>query len=365
MTEPLLSTETLYGSQNDSAQSKARYQSLGEHTSTHGFKRDYTNTPPPGALHTTLGQWMLQGQSCGSPLSTMSSLSPSESIATPPPYPDQLPLAGYYLDERQHQPCQDSAVGCASYGSVAKVHWESQCATTNNWNEHSMAPGWPNDIYPGLPLPATEPFVSSIPVIAPPAFSLPSTSTSHSTTNHLFATAPRFQSNEADSDTSDSESEASNTDIHEPGRTPNSHTTPHFTITKWDLSSTPPYTRQQSHPFPCPLTGHLDTRGKLCTANFARPEHCRRHVKTVHGAAREYHCKVPRCERAFSRGDNLRDHYWTHLQRGGRVGKNDKMTLEELREVLGRGERRLVRRLRVKMERLRERQGRGVVRARL
>ncbi|CAN9120598.1 unnamed protein product [Alternaria alternata] len=51
----------------------------------------------------------------------------------------------------------------------------------------------------------------------------------------------------------------------------------------------------------------------------------------------------------FSRGDNLRDHYWTHLQRGGRNGKNDKMSLPELKAFLGPKEKLLVKRLKTKL----------------
>jgi hypothetical protein len=52
----------------------------------------------------------------------------------------------------------------------------------------------------------------------------------------------------------------------------------------------------------------------------------------------------------FSRGDNLRDHYWTHLSRGGRAGVNKKMTLEELKVILGPKEKKLIRRLREKQK---------------
>jgi hypothetical protein len=80
-----------------------------------------------------------------------------------------------------------------------------------------------------------------------------------------------------------------------------------------------------------------------------RPEHLRRHIKTVHGEARDYICKLPQCRKAFSRGDNLREHYWTHIERGGRAGKNDKMTFAELKLVLGPKEKKLLRRLKLKL----------------
>ncbi|OAL07186.1 hypothetical protein IQ06DRAFT_8433 [Phaeosphaeriaceae sp. SRC1lsM3a] len=89
-----------------------------------------------------------------------------------------------------------------------------------------------------------------------------------------------------------------------------------------------------------------------CDRRFVRPEHFRRHLRTVHGDQRDYHCKV--CRRAFSRSDNLKDHYWTHVKRGGRRGKNKKYSIEELRAILGSKEKALIRKLKAKLERHKE-----------
>jgi hypothetical protein len=64
---------------------------------------------------------------------------------------------------------------------------------------------------------------------------------------------------------------------------------------------------------------------------------------------RPWKCKVPGCIRPFSRGDNLRDHYFTHIERGGRVGKNRKMEFHELKALLGPKERKLSRKLKLKL----------------
>jgi uncharacterized Zn-finger protein len=72
-------------------------------------------------------------------------------------------------------------------------------------------------------------------------------------------------------------------------------------------------------------------------------------VKSKHTGKREYGCQIPGCGTMFSRGDNLRDHYWTHLHRGGRAGKNKKYTLPQLKEILGSKEKKLVRKLRQKL----------------
>ncbi|KAI4681222.1 uncharacterized protein J4E88_005729 [Alternaria novae-zelandiae] len=56
-----------------------------------------------------------------------------------------------------------------------------------------------------------------------------------------------------------------------------------------------------------------------------------------------------------AKGDNLRDHYWTHVNRGGRAGKNNKMSIPELKAILGPKERPLIRRLKMKLNLLKER----------
>lgn len=87
-----------------------------------------------------------------------------------------------------------------------------------------------------------------------------------------------------------------------------------------------------------------------CGRVFVCPEHLRRHVKSKHSQEKEHRCVVPECKMSFARSDNLRSHYWTHLQRGGRVGKNKKFTLAELGNILGQNEKTLIRRLRKKLK---------------
>ncbi|KAI0572992.1 hypothetical protein Alg130_10278 [Pyrenophora tritici-repentis] len=87
-----------------------------------------------------------------------------------------------------------------------------------------------------------------------------------------------------------------------------------------------------------------------CGQTFGRSEHRRRHCKTVHSKERLYICKVPDCEKSFSRGDNLRDHYWSHVERGGRGGKNKKMGIPELKAILGPKEKELAKRLKEKLK---------------
>jgi hypothetical protein len=82
-----------------------------------------------------------------------------------------------------------------------------------------------------------------------------------------------------------------------------------------------------------------------CPKQFARPEHLKRHINTVHEDHLDHLCNIPKCNKAFSRRDNLRDHYWTHVERGGRIGKNDKMSLGTLIKILGPKEEKLFKKL--------------------
>lgn len=117
---------------------------------------------------------------------------------------------------------------------------------------------------------------------------------------------------------------------------------------KWSMGSDSLHISEQRH-FQCQFSKYPDAHGRWCVKSFVRPEHLRRHHKTVHGTEKNYVCKVPGCKRHFSRGDNLRDHYWTHVNRGGRAGKNTKMTLAELKVILGPKEKRLIRRLKQRL----------------
>jgi hypothetical protein len=72
----------------------------------------------------------------------------------------------------------------------------------------------------------------------------------------------------------------------------------------------------------------IDPRtGTLCTRQFARPEHLKRHVKT-HDGKREFSCNM--CPKQFNRHDNLQAHMLTHLRLPGRKGRNPKMSLAQI-----------------------------------
>jgi hypothetical protein len=153
---------------------------------------------------------------------------------------------------------------------------------------------------------------------------------------------PSSSSGNSDTDSSDSEYKGSTSTsgqrrVSRANLGPN-HSKPHV-INIMDLYSPPP-----ARPHVCP---RVDLG---CVKRFARPENVRRHIITVHGDKRDHRCKVPKCAtKPFSRGDNLRDHYWSHLERGGRNGTNDKMSLAKLKEILGPKESKLIKKLELRL----------------
>jgi hypothetical protein len=72
--------------------------------------------------------------------------------------------------------------------------------------------------------------------------------------------------------------------------------------------------------------------GQQCSARSGRPEHLRRHM-AIHTGHRGYFCKI--CFRTFGRRDNCHDHYWTHVRRPGRYGRNWKYPLEVVERIVG------------------------------
>jgi hypothetical protein len=87
--------------------------------------------------------------------------------------------------------------------------------------------------------------------------------------------------------------------------------------------------------------------GQQCSARSSRPEHLRRHM-AIHTGHRSFFCKI--CFRTFGRRDNCHDHYWTHVSRPGRYGRNWKYPLEVVERIVG--EAHLAGKLRQKMNRV-------------
>ena len=107
----------------------------------------------------------------------------------------------------------------------------------------------------------------------------------------------------------------------------------------------------------CHLTKREGKSNRVCGKLFRRKEHLTRHMKTasVHNERGYGPCAVFGCGKSSSCRDNLQDHYWTHLHKNGRSGRNKKLSLEELRNILCPDEETLYLRL---AQRLRDHQNR-------
>ncbi|KAH3938377.1 hypothetical protein HBH98_254750 [Parastagonospora nodorum] len=113
-----------------------------------------------------------------------------------------------------------------------------------------------------------------------------------------------------------------------------SHKVPVLKLGKWDMVRDLISQPQPRH-YVCGRIKNNKPNKRLCGQKFIHPGHLRRHIKTVHGESRHYFCKLPTCQKAFSRGDNLKVHYLTHLKRKGHTGRNRRMSLDKLKTELG------------------------------
>lgn len=84
-------------------------------------------------------------------------------------------------------------------------------------------------------------------------------------------------------------------------------------------------------PFKCQFSAR--TKNTTCEKSFSCRGHLERHISSKHDDW-QMECKIPGCMKRCSRIDNLRDHYWTHVD-AGRRGRNSKYSMEELEAILG------------------------------
>jgi hypothetical protein len=315
--------------------------------------------------HTTVGNvpfspWVFEVPPSSSHLSRSSSLSGSEYVSTPPPYIEQSPMynmmphslplpAGYMAvnsPELTWQPHLTEGRVCNSQPPMVQppLLWTS--------NDHGSMPLAPMEYYLHSPPVANVTTRSHQVGIRPhaPFHGLPATPADNES---IIASSDPKSDDEDDEDCSSiyarqkrGSSEAENAIC-----------AGFLKLGPWTMANDP-FTHPPARNYVCPRFGQPDSEGRPCTKGFVRPEHLRRHVRTVHSKYRPFHCKVPNCEKKFSRGDNMRDHYWTHIERGGRAGKNQKMIMPELFAILGPKEKALKWRLRLKLAKVQARQQR-------
>lgn len=331
----------------------------------HSFNESsYFSTVPPEILNfpvsrvaeSSLDPWLVDIPGIVSPDSSRLSLSPSQGIATPssdgfcsPPYPEQLQLPGYQLLE-QPQTVRSCSTSYPNWANSAE-NWERTYSESDLWSTQPfVAQPLVPQTYDAYVPPNTHlsyaqssnnalslfAFSAQIPVSLPDLFQTRGATGSPNAGYHNEDGISSDEESDWDDDESDSSQSGSS-------------------LTKSKPKTKAPCVRQDRWMIP---TGVIqsETRGYVCNVpgcktSFVRPEHLRRHVRSKHSEVKDYRCIVPGCTTSpFSRGDNLRDHYWTHLQRGGRAGKNRKYTIQELKDILGPRERKLIRKLKQKLQ---------------
>ncbi|KAI2480005.1 hypothetical protein Ptr902_08186 [Pyrenophora tritici-repentis] len=309
--------------------------------------------------------WVLEGPPCGSPLSTASSIGHSECVPTPP-------YDGVAMYEPYFHDIPDPSVGHTPWKSEPEQLWRPNYTEPTAWCSQSYVlsyhanptqdqlPVQPMHSY--MPLPRNSAYDSYVvhtdgfvapyePLTTARADSMPfrfrSTNIKPESTSNR-ENDSQSDSGSDDSDNDDSASQKSSASTKKDTRAARNV----MNLGKWANNVIDLYNNTaQQRLYECPMhVSGSQSKAVPCQRSFVRPEHLRRHVKTVHSKERLYMCKVPDCHRPFSRGDNLREHYWTHVERGGRGGKNRKMGFPELKAILGPKEKQLAKRLKRKLD---------------
>jgi hypothetical protein len=321
---------------------------------------NYAHTPGSTAVDLTFSPWLMDVPTFTSPLSRTSSLSGSEYVSTPPAYPEQSSM--YHLVDQTLPPAANYIARDSQYVSNQEFGWQPNFSGNGarrsqpHLPQHPISSWQPYDyVAPSLPPNLgylAPPYMSNIPSSAPQVglayHCKPESADATVRPSDASTPSSSSSSNNSDSDSDDSEYEESDSNSGQrKGSRSNSgphHSKPHvIKLGPWN-SIMDPYSQPSARHYICPMVEIG------CPRRFARPEHLRRHVNTVHGDKRDHRCKVPKCAtKAFSRSDNLRDHYWSHLERGGRVGKNEKMGLAELKQILGPKEKKLIKKLKKRL----------------
>jgi hypothetical protein len=288
-----------------------------------------------------------------SPFSSTSTLSGSDGFSTPR-YIEQQSLPAFNLAE------QTLPAPVRTKSATSHPGWEVPMAASNWQDEYQDAPTWSppqpfiaqswtgnNNIF-SSPFPSDLPSVPSS-IIQVMTATYPHTSQSNCQDMQHMGTQPaieEFSEEDEDDYINDVSESVLCLDLSSWEEAPETsepsslrvrrHEEPRMKIHKFPAYKTGKIPREQYRPHVCDLADKKNP-AKRCPTRFVRPEHLRRHKFTVHApqGKAKFMCKVPECGRKFTRGDNLRDHYYTHVERGGRCGKNQKMDLKRMQKILG------------------------------
>lgn len=337
--------------------------SFKEAQSLQVLSQDYPIAGVSESVDEMYGPWLLEAAAGGSSLSKSSSMSTLESKMSQSCI-GQSALSLHHL--------QELPISHRSSGTVSQFNWivntgnawYQQCTEGHTWANQPFLSAWGSHSHTGLLFPSAEhcfppiinstvPLCSQFKEVQYPSGHLSDSASFRQAPNAAIDMSDSSRASDPESDESDDDNESARP-ITRPKHRGMQSLSSVLKLGKLSMAVQPCNQSEQRHYF-CPFSSKVDPNGNTCSQRFVRPEHLRRHVKTVHGTDRDYTCKVPGCNKAFSRGDNLRDHYWTHLNHGGRAGRNDKMSLVELKAILGPKERMLVKRLKMKLKKQKDR----------
>lgn len=318
--------------------------SFNETTSPAQLPEMYAQAPAPTTDDSAFAPWLFEVAPYDTPLSRASSYSGSGYVSTPQSLMDIDQPSMYHMEGHQAPHSVDYTTRGSGFPNDLDLAWQHALESGNVF-EQVLAPStsWPAGDWRGPPLPPIN--------LYNPTTNYGNYSTrksAHPTTRKPLNAEISTVGSVSDSD--DSDYDDSGSSYSQRGKSSNANDSV-LKLGKWSMID--PFTQPPQRIYVCPLDAKSGPKGSHCDQRFVRPEHLRRHMKTVHGSLRPHFCKLPGCDKAFSRGDNLRDHYWTHVQRGGRVGKNQKMSLSELKEILGPKEKKLIRKLKEKFHKQR------------
>ncbi|KAL5115676.1 hypothetical protein ACEQ8H_006388 [Pleosporales sp. CAS-2024a] len=314
---------------------------------------NYMITHGPIASELAFQPWLVEASSA-SPLSRISSLNDSHYVYSQPPF---MPATSMYqVVDQQMTSVPPYTARQESYISGQDLAWQQHVSGASTW--HTGLPVWHGNNDENHHMPWFGNHVQTLPDSQVDTFPQASMEL-HTGPGNIISPRPSVTDSEKTSKDSDSDNSAhedegrshrgtregscwsiGSADAHADGARI-------LKLGRWSTTNEP-FSRLPQRQYLCGQIEHVENTERLCEKTFQRPEHLRRHIRTVHGKKRNYVCKVPSCGRAFSRGDNLRGHYWTHLEHGGRAGKNEKLTLDELKAILGSKEKDLLRRLKLK-----------------
>jgi hypothetical protein len=321
---------------------------------------NYAHTPPATSAELAFPPWLMDMPHYTGSLSRTSSLSGSEYISTPPAYTESSHM--YHLMD-QALPHPANYMARDSQYSNQELHWQPHLSSGGAHSSQQplsrfAQSAWQPSDYTAPTFPShmdyyASPHLDNTPTLLSPSGSacdLRQQSFDEATVKPSETNSSEFDSDSEDSsdESSSSYSQRSGSRLDSGSHQRNPTVAPVLRLGRWSTIGDP-YSHPPQRHYVCLIAAKSGERDRRCNRRFARPEHLRRHTNTVHSPLRPHCCKVPNCGKAFSRSDNLRDHYWTHIERGGRTGKNDKMSILELREILGRGEKRLFKKLKKRL----------------